>query len=112
MNSKFLREVIEYFLPLEIIILLFIFGYITLTKILIGYLLYCIFIYFTSKTYLFYIKTEFNSEIIDNCPSIKKANFKQYFLLPFTFCQFILFQITNKKRAKNRKRKYFLKKKK
>ena len=109
MNSKILKEIIEYFLPLEIIILLFIFGYITLTKILIGYLLYCIFIYFTTKTYLFYIKTEFNSEIIDNCPSIKKANFKQYFLLPFTFCQFILFQITNKKTGKNRKKEIFFK---
>ena len=109
MNSKILKEIVEYFLPLEITILLFIFGYITLTKILIGYSLYCTFIYFTSKTFLFYIKTEFNSEIIDNCPSIKKANFKQYFLLPFTFCQFILFQLTNKKTGKNRKKEIFFK---
>ena len=97
MDSKIFKEIIKYFYPLEIIILLFIFRYITLTYILLGYLLYCFIIYFTTHTYLYYIKTQFNIEIIENCPSIKNANFKQYFLFPFTFCQFILFQMTNKK---------------
>lgn len=107
MNIKILKEIIKNFFPLEVIILLFIFGYITFINILIGYILYCIFIYFTSNAYLFYVKTEFNSEIINNCPSIKKPKFKQYFLLPFTFCQFILFQQTNKKMAKNAKNEIF-----
>ena len=107
MNSKILKETVLYFLPLEIIILLFIFRYITLTYIFIGYIIYCILIYFTTKTHLFYIKTEFNIGIIENCPSIKKANFKQYFLLPFTFCQFVLFQTTNKRYLKSQKKQIF-----
>ena len=101
MNGKILKEIIEYFFPLIIFLLLVIFKYISLTYIVLLYLLYCTLIYFTSKTYLFYIKTEFNIELIENCPSIKNANFKQYFLLPFTFCQFILFQITNQKYSQN-----------
>ena len=39
--------------------------------------------------------------VIENCLSIKNANFKQYFLLPFTFCQFLLFKITNQKYLQN-----------
>lgn len=105
MNSKILKEIIEYLYPLIIILLLFLFGYISFTLILVGYLIYCILVYFTTKTYLFYIDTEFNKNLINNCPSIKNANFKQYFLLPFTMCQFILFQITNNKCSQSQKNK-------
>ena len=102
MNSKILKEMIEYFFPLIIILLLFIFRYISLTFILLGYLIYCSLIYLTTKTYLYYIKTKFNIDLLDNCPSIKNANFKQYFLLPFTICQFFLFQIINQKQSQSK----------
>ena len=82
--------------------MLFIFRYINLTFILLSYLFYCFLIYFTTNTYLYYIKTEFNTEIIENCPSIKNANFKQFFLLPFTICQFFLFQMTNSNNNKTK----------
>ena len=101
MDTKILKEIIYYFYPLEIIILLFIFRYINLTFILIGYLLYCFIVYFKTKTFLYYIKTEFNFGIIENCPSIKNANFKQLFLFPFTICQFILYEMTNTKNSKS-----------
>lgn len=104
MDSKIFKEIIKYFYPLEIIILLFIFRYINLTFILLSYLFYCFLIYFTTNTYLYYIKTEFNTEIIENCPSIKNANFKQFFLLPFTICQFFLFQMTNSNNNKTKKK--------
>ena len=97
MNYKITKEIIENFYPAIIILLLFILRFISFTQILIGYLIYCTYIYFTTKTYLYYIKTKFNNELLKNCPSIRDANFKQYFLLPFTFCQFILFQMANQR---------------
>ena len=60
-----------------------------------------------TKTYLFCVKTSFNSELLENCPSIKNANFKQYFLFPFTFAQFFLLQISSKQSVSNRKKIYF-----
>ena len=99
--NKVLKEALGYFYPLIIILFLLLFKYITFTHIVIGYLLYCIIIYFTTKTYLFYIKTEFNTELLESCPSIKNPSFKQYFLLPFTFGQFILLQISNNPKNQN-----------
>ena len=99
--NKVLKEAFGYFYPLIIILFLLLFKYITFTHIVIGYLLYCIIIYFTTKTYLFYIKTEFNTELLESCPSIKNPNFKQYFLLPFTFGQFILLQMSNNPKNQN-----------
>ena len=101
MNGKIIKEVIAYFYPLIIIILLLLFKIISFTHFLIGYLVYCTLIYFTTKTYLFFIKTEFNNELLENCPSIKYPNFKQYFLLPFTFGQFLLLQFSNNPKTEN-----------
>ena len=101
MNGKIIREVITYFYPLIIIILLLLFKIISFIHFLIGYLVYCTLIYFTTKTYLFFIKTEFNNELLENCPSIKYPNFKQYFLLPFTFGQFLLLQFSNNPKTEN-----------
>ena len=99
--NKVLRELFGYFYPIIIILLLLLFKYITFTQLVVGYLLYCAFVYFTTKTYLFYIKTQFNIELVENCPSIKKPNFKQYFLLPFTFCQFVLLEISSNPKKNN-----------
>jgi predicted alpha/beta-fold hydrolase len=112
MNSKILKEVIEYFYPLIIILLLFFLRYISFKLIIVGYLIYCIFIYYTTKTHLFYHRTEFNKKLINECPSIKNANFKQYFLLPFTICQFFLFQKINDKLNLSRKNQIFYEKQK
>ena len=101
MNGKIIKEVIAYFYQLIIIILLLLFKIISFTHFLIGYLIYCTLIYFTTKTYLFFIKTEFNNELLENCPSIKNPNFKQYFLLPFTFGQFLLLQFSNNPKPDN-----------
>ena len=93
--NKVLRELLGYFYPIIIILLLLLFKYINFTQLVVGYLIYCSFVYFTTKTYLFYIKTQFNIDLLENCPSIKKPNFKQYFLLPFTFCQFLLLEASS-----------------
>lgn len=103
MNGKIIKEVIEYFYPLIIIIFLLILKIISFTHFLIGYLIYCTIIYFTTKTYLYYIKTKFNNELLENCPSIKNPSFKQYFLLPFTFCQFILLNYAANQKKQNQK---------
>lgn len=99
--NKVLREIIGYFYPIIIILLLLLFKYINFTQLVVGYLAYCTFVYFTTKTYLFYIKTQFNVDLLENCPSIKKPNFKQYFLLPFTFCQFVLLEISSNPKKNN-----------
>ena len=99
--NKVLRELFGYFYPIIIILLLLLFKYINFTQLVVGYLLYCAFVYFTTKTYLFYIKTQFNIDLLENCPSIKKPNFKQYFLLPFTFCQFVLLEISSNPKKNN-----------
>ena len=95
MNGKVVKEVLENFYPIIIILLLLLFRFISFIHFLIGYLFYCTIVYFTTKTYLFYIKTDFNEALLEKCPSIKNPSFKQYFLLPFTFCQFILLQISS-----------------
>ena len=99
--NKVLRELFGYFYPIIIILLLLLFKYINFTQLVVGYLIYCTFVYFTTKTYLFYIKTQFNIDLLENCPSIKKPNFKQYFLLPFTFCQFVLLEISSNPKKNN-----------
>ena len=99
--NKVLRELFGYFYPIIIILLLLLFKYINFTQLVVGYLIYCAFVYFTTKTYLFYIKTQFNIDLLENCPSIKKPNFKQYFLLPFTFCQFVLLEISSNPKKNN-----------
>jgi len=99
--NKVLREIIGYFYPIIIVLLLLLFKYINFTQLVVGYLAYCTFVYFTTKTYLFYLKTQFNIELLENCPSIKKPNFKQYFLLPFTFCQFVLLEISSNPKKNN-----------
>jgi predicted alpha/beta-fold hydrolase len=99
--KKVLRELIGYFYPIIIILLLLLFKYINFTQLVVGYLIYCTFVYFTTKTYLFYIKTQFNIDLLENCPSIKKPNFKQYFLLPFTFCQFVLLELSSNPKKNN-----------
>lgn len=103
MNGKVVKEIIEYFYPLLIVLLLLLFKIITFTNFLIGYLIYCIIVYFTTKTYLFFIKTEFNEKLLESCPSIKNPCFKQYFFLPFTICQFILLQLSSNLKHNNQK---------
>ena len=105
--KKIVKELIENFYLAIIIFFLIFFKYITITHFLLGYFCYCTIVYITTKTYLFCIKTPFNMEILDNCPSIKYANFKQYFLFPFTFAQFVLLQISSKQSVSNYKKLYF-----
>lgn len=93
MYAKIIKEVIEYFYPLIIILLLLLCKYISFTQLVVGYIIYCSLIYLTSKTYLFYIKTEFNTKLLENCASIRNPSFKQYFFVPFTFAQFVLLHI-------------------
>ena len=90
MNSKTMLKLIQNFYPGIIILLLLVFKYISFTNFIFGYLTYCIYIYYTSKTKLSYVKTEFNNNLLNNCPSIKNPNYKPYYYLPFKFMQFIL----------------------
>ena len=104
---KIVKEIIENFYLVIIIFFLLLFKYITFTNLICGYLFYCVIVYLTTKTYLFCVKTPFNTGILDNCPSIKNPNFKQYFFCPFTFAQFILLNISSKQNVSNHKKLYF-----
>ena len=104
MNFKVIQKAIEYFYPLIIIILLLLFKYISFSNFIFGYLVYCIIVYINSKSSLFYVKTDFNIELVKNCPSIRNPNFKQYFFLPFTFMQFILLELSTQSLNKNNKK--------
>ena len=92
MDGKLVKEIIEYFYPIIIILFLLLFRIIPFTYFLLFYFIYCSLVYIKSKTHLYYVKTDFNEELLQACASIKNANFRQYFLLPFTFCQFILLE--------------------
>ena len=92
MDGKLVKEIIEYFYPIIIILFLLLYRIIPFTYFLLIYIIYCSLVYIKSKTHLYYVKTDFNEELLQNCSSIKNANFRQYFLLPFTFCQFILLE--------------------
>lgn len=95
-----LKRIIKYFYLLIIIIFLLLFKFISLSKIITFYFLYCIYFYLSTKSSLYYQKTDFNNTLLSHCPSIKEPNFKQYFLLPFTIFQFIILKYTVPKLSK------------
>ena len=105
--KKVIKELIQNFYLAIIIFFLILFKYITFTNFILGYLFYCTFVFITTKTYLYCVKTPFNTGILENCPSIKNPNFKQYFLCPFTFAQFILLNISSKQNISNHKKTFF-----
>ena len=101
MNTILFIQIFKTFYPFFIVILLYIFQYISFTSILFVYLIYCIYVYYNTKTTLSYSKSHFNINLINHCPEIKNANFKQYFLFPFTIAQFyLLSKTTNKPKQK------------
>lgn len=107
MNAKVMREIIKYFYPLVIILLLLIFKIISFFNFIFCYLAYCTIIYLNTKTYLFFVKTEFNEKLLEKCPSIKNPCFKQYFFLPFTFCQFLLGEFCKYSKSDNKNKLLF-----
>ena len=83
-------QLVKYFLVAFIFILLKILGFISFTHMAISYLVYCIYVRITSKTYLYYTKNKKNEQILSKCPELSNPNFKPHFLLPFAFQQMIL----------------------
>ena len=96
MKIKVIKSVFDIFYPLIIIILLLLFKYISFSNVICGYILYCTIVHYTSNGYLFYVKTKHNNELLQSCPHIRNPDFKAYFLLPFTFFQFIIIRYSNK----------------
>jgi predicted alpha/beta-fold hydrolase len=84
---------VNYFLVGFIFLVLKLCGYISFTHMVIAYIAYCIYIQLTSKTKLYYTKTEKNEKILSMCPELSKPNYKPHFLLPFAFQQMILSEI-------------------
>ena len=62
-----------------VIILLKIIGLLSFTHIILIYIGYCIYVQFTSKTYLYYTKNVKNEKILSMCPNLSNPNFKPYF---------------------------------
>ena len=75
-----------------VIILLKIIGFLSFTHIILIYIGYCIYVQFTSKTYLYYTKNVKNEKILSMCPNLSNPNFKPYFFLPLAFQQIAMTQ--------------------
>jgi len=75
-----------------VIILLKIIGFLSFTHIILIYIGYCIYVQFTSKTYLYYTKNVKNEKILSMCPNLSNPNFKPYFFLPLAFQQVAMTQ--------------------
>jgi len=83
-------QIVNYFLVAFIFILLKMFNFITYTEIVLAYFCYCIYVQFTSKTYLYYTKNEKNEKLLSMCPELANPNYKPHFLFPFAFQQMFL----------------------
>ena len=83
-------QIVNYFLVAFAILLLKLFGYISFTHIIIIYISYCIYVQYSSKTYLYYTKNVKNEQILSMCPELSNPDYKPHFLLPFAFQQMIL----------------------
>ena len=75
-----------------VIILLKIIGFLSFTHIILIYIGYCIYVQYTSKTYLYYTKNIKNEKILSMCPNLSNPNFKPYFFLPLAFQQVAMTQ--------------------
>lgn len=91
MNTlKFAYQFTMSFYPLILIILAILFNYLTIIQFILGYLAYCIYVQFTTKTELRYTKTKLNEQILSKCPELSKPCFKPYFLLPLSVQQMLI----------------------
>ena len=80
-------KTIKYFYIVFIFLFLKLFNIISFTHILLCYILYTIYVQFSSKAVLYYTKNPKNDKILSKCPSLTNPNFKPHFLLPFAFQQ-------------------------
>ncbi len=88
--------IIKQFYIFFFIILIFLLGYVTFFQLILGYLIFCIIIRYTSFSYLYYNKNDENIKLIlNNCPSIKSLNYTP----PFFF-SINPFQLVNLSRSK------------
>ena len=84
-----------------IIIFLYLFKYITLTQIILIYLLYCIYWQFFSKVTLIYTKNKQNEELLNNCPNLLNPRYKPHFFLPICAFQMLVCEYWKPKEGKN-----------
>ena len=87
-----LFQFMNQFPVISVIILLKIIGLLSFTHIILIYIGYCIYVQFTSKTYLYYTKNVKNEKILSMCPNLSNPNFKPYFFLPLAFQQVAMTQ--------------------
>ena len=97
-------KTIKYFYIVFIFLFLKLFNIISFTQILLCYILYIIYVQYSSKATLYYTKNSKNDKILSQCPSLANPDFKPHFLLPFAFQQsficaskYIIQKIPNKK---------------
>ena len=102
-------QLVHYFFVAFVFLGLKLFGYISFTHMVAAYLIYCIYVQYSSKTKLFYTKNAKNEKILSMCPELSNPNFKPHFFLPFAFQQMILSEIplllTNKPKVSFRTQK-------
>ena len=102
-NQKLIYQIIVSFYGYILVLLALLFGFISFTQFIIGYLLYCVYVQLVTKTELYYTKNSLNEKILSLCPSIANPNFKPHFLLPLCYQQMIsiaLWKVPNANKIK------------
>ena len=105
----FLHSIWNHYYIVFIVLILKLLNYISFTQIILAYITYCIYVQITSRTYLYYTKTDKNEKLLQECPALSKPSFKPHFLFPFAIQQMILcaspLLISNKPKLKFREEK-------
>ena len=83
-------KLVKYFYIAFIFVFLKIFNIISIKQIILCYILYCIYVQYSSKSKLYYSKNDKNEKIVSKCPHISDPTFKPHFLIPFAFQQSIV----------------------
>jgi predicted alpha/beta-fold hydrolase len=86
-------QIVHYFFVAFLFLGLKLFGYISFTHMVAAYIIYCIYVQYSSKTKLYYTKNAKNDKILSMCPELSNPNFKPHFFLPFAFQQMILSEV-------------------
>ena len=86
----FIIKLVKYFYIVFIFLFLKIFNIISIKQIIFCYILYCIYVQYSSTSKLYYSKNKKNEEILSICPHISDPTFKPHFLFPFAFQQSVI----------------------
>ena len=83
-------KLFKYFYIAFIFLFLLVFKIISFWQLILFYIFYCIYVQYSSNSFLYYTRNKKNDKILSICPNIINPNFKPYFFFPFAFQQSII----------------------